>query len=86
MSAETGTEPGALKEDSSGPSEMEIASELAHAFLTATQALEVYRLALDRVTPLVGAQFSSVFLRDPGDRDLLKLSCAHNWPQSAAMF
>ncbi|MEN8376578.1 MAG: GAF domain-containing sensor histidine kinase, partial [Gemmatimonadota bacterium] len=33
-----------------------------------------------------GAQFSSVFLRDPGDRDLLKLSCAHNWPQSAAMF
>ena len=68
------------------PSEMEIASELAHAFLTASQPLEVYRLALARVTPLVGAQFSSVFLRDPADRDLLKLSCAHNWPQSAAMF
>ncbi|MEN8162181.1 MAG: hypothetical protein ABFS41_19075, partial [Myxococcota bacterium] len=86
MSADPGEEPGTPKEDPPGPSEMEIASELAYAFLTATQALEVYRLALSRVTPLVGAQFSSVFLRDPGDRDLLKLSCAHNWPQSAAMF
>ena len=73
-------------EAASAPSEMEIASELAYAFLTAGQPLEVYRLALARVTPLVGAQFSSVFLRDPADRDLLKLSCAHNWPQSAAMF
>jgi signal transduction histidine kinase len=76
-----------MSSPSSGtPSEMEIASELAHAFLTAGQPLEVYRLALARVTPLVGAQFSSVFLRDPADRDLLKLSCAHNWPQAAAMF
>ncbi|HSM35396.1 MAG TPA: GAF domain-containing sensor histidine kinase [Longimicrobiales bacterium] len=82
----TEADAGASRASPAPPSEMEIASELAHAFLTASNPLEVYRLALSRVTPLVGAQFSSVFLRDPADRDLLKLSCAHNWPQSAAMF
>lgn len=66
--------------------ELEIAREIAHAFLTATQPLEVYRLALARVTPLVGASFSSVFLRDAADPDLLKLVCAQNWPQSSARF
>ncbi|HET9983051.1 MAG TPA: ATP-binding protein [Longimicrobiales bacterium] len=66
--------------------ELEIASEIAQAFLTATRPLEVYRLALARVTPLVDASFSSVFLRDPADPSLLKLVCAQNWPQSSARF
>jgi signal transduction histidine kinase len=66
--------------------ELEIAREIAHAFLTATQPLEVYRLALTRVTALVGASFSSVFLRDAADPELLRLVCAQNWPQSSARF
>lgn len=66
--------------------ELEIAREIAQAFLTATQPLEVYRLALARVTALVNASFSSVFLRDRADRDLLRLVCAQNWPQSSARF
>lgn len=66
--------------------ELEVAREIAHAFLTANTPVEVYRLALARVMPLVHASFASVFLRDSGDPDLLRLVCAHNWPQSAAPF
>jgi signal transduction histidine kinase len=79
--AEEGVVPETLRQR-----ELEIAREIAHAFLTATQPLEVYRLALARVTPLVSASFSSVFLRDAADPDLLKLVCAQNWPQSSARF
>jgi hypothetical protein len=66
--------------------ELEIAEEIAHSFLSATHPLEVCRLALARVTPLVGARFASVYLRDPADPTLLKLNCAHNWPQDSARF
>src|SRR5690606_20007358 len=66
--------------------ELEVAREIAQAFLMATKPVEVYRLALARVTPLVGASFGSVFLRDEADPDLLKLACAQNWPQIAARF
>ncbi|HEX7120266.1 MAG TPA: ATP-binding protein [Longimicrobiales bacterium] len=66
--------------------ELEVVREIAHAFLTATRPVEVYRLALARVTPLVGASFSSVFLRDAADPQLLKLVCAQNWPQSSARY
>lgn len=53
---------------------------------TATSPLEVYRTALAEVTPLVGATFASVFLRDADDPRLLRLACAHSWPQSTARF
>ncbi len=66
--------------------ELEIAREIARAFLKATRPLEVYRLALARVTPLVEASFSSVFLRDGEDPSLLRLLCAQNWPQASARF
>lgn len=66
--------------------ELEVAREIAECFLTASSALEVYRLALSRVTPLVGADFASVFLRDEDDPDLLRLACAQNWPQASARF
>lgn len=65
---------------------LEIAREIAQAFLTATQPVEVYRLALARVTPLVHASFSSVFVRDTADPELLRLACAQNWPQTSARF
>lgn len=66
--------------------ELDVAREVAHAFITASTPLEVYRLALGRLTPLVRASFSSVFLRDPHDPGLLKLACAHNWPQASARY
>ncbi|MFW6202017.1 MAG: ATP-binding protein [Gemmatimonadota bacterium] len=65
---------------------LEIAKEIAHAFLTADHAIEVYRLALARVVPLVRASFASVFLRDDADPDLLRLVCAQSWPQASARF
>ncbi|HEX2166487.1 MAG TPA: GAF domain-containing sensor histidine kinase [Longimicrobiales bacterium] len=66
--------------------ELDVAREIANAFLTAGTPIEVYRLALARVTPLVRASFSSVFERDPDDPALLKLTCANNWPQSSARY
>lgn len=66
--------------------ELEVAREIAEAFLTAASPLEVYRLALGRLTPLVGASFASVFLRDDDDPRLLRLACAQNWPQASARF
>lgn len=66
--------------------ELHTTREIARAFLQASHPLEVYRIALARVTPLVDASFSSVFLRDPTDPGLLKLECAQNWPQSSARF
>lgn len=65
---------------------MEVAREIAASSLTASSPLEVYRLALARVTPLVGASFASVFLRDEEDPRVLRLACAQNWPQSSARF
>jgi signal transduction histidine kinase len=66
--------------------ELAVAGEIAHAFLNAASPLEVYRLALARLTPLVRASFSSVFERDRDDPSLLKLICAHNWPQASARY
>ena len=54
--------------------------EIAHAFLTADRPEEVYRVALERVTPLVGAAFASVFLVN-GASELMPLVAAHNWPE-----
>jgi signal transduction histidine kinase len=72
--------------DSLRERELDVAREIANAFLTAGTPVEVYRLALARVTPLVGASFSSIFERDPEDPTLLKLTCANNWPQSSARY
>lgn len=66
--------------------ELEVAREIADTFLTAASAVEVYRVALARITPIVGASFASVFLRDDEDPGLLRLACAQNWPQSTARF
>jgi hypothetical protein len=86
-SAEPAQTPGATPVDGATRArELEIVREIANAFLTATSALEVYRLALIRAMPLVGASFGSVFLRDPVEPELLRLECAHNWPQPSARF
>ena len=54
--------------------------EIVHAFLTADRPEEVFQFALERVSPLVGATFASVYLVD-GASELMRLGAAHNWPE-----
>ena len=54
--------------------------EIVHAFLTADHPEEVFRFALERVGPLVGASFASVYLID-GASELMRLAAAYNWPE-----
>jgi GAF domain-containing protein len=53
--------------------------EVAHAFLLAEQPGDVQQFALDRVTPLLGAQFSLV-MQLSGDGELLRPVAQHEWP------
>jgi signal transduction histidine kinase len=59
--------------------------EITHAFLTAERPEDLYQLALDRVSPLVGATFACVYLIDDGS-DLMRLVAVHNWPDRYAQF
>lgn len=72
--------------DFDGEREFVVAREIAESLLAGASPLEIYRRALARVTPLLGADFASVFLRDEEDPDLLRLVCAQSWPQSSARF
>ena len=54
--------------------------EIAHAFLTADRPEEVFQYALERVSPLVGASFASIYLADEND-DAMRLVAACNWPE-----
>lgn len=66
---------------------LEIIEELEAASRAASRKpIEILRYALSRTAPLLGADFGSVFLRDPDDPALLKLVCAHNWPQASARY
>ncbi len=53
--------------------------EIVHAFLTADRPEEVFQFALERVSPIAGATFASVYLID-GASELMKLVAAYNWP------
>ncbi len=64
--------------------ELRAAREIAQAFLTSRTPEEVYRLALERVAPLVGAVFGCVYLRAEADPDTLRLAAAWNWPAAHA--
>jgi signal transduction histidine kinase len=64
--------------------ELQAARDIAQAFLTAGTPDQVYLLALERVSPLVGAAFSCVFLRDGADS--LRVGAAWNWPPQYAEF
>jgi signal transduction histidine kinase len=58
--------------------------EIAKALLTANHPGEVYELALQHVSPIVGASLSCVYVMDGGDT--MRLAAAHNWPQKYAKF
>jgi signal transduction histidine kinase len=68
-----------------GVRELMAVREIMHAFLTAERPEEVYQLALHRVSHVVGATFSCVYLIDAGS-DLMRLAAAHNWPEKYAKF
>jgi signal transduction histidine kinase len=53
--------------------------EILHALLHADRPQEVFQFALDRISPLVGATFSSIYLLD-GVGEVMQLAAAHNWP------
>ncbi len=68
-----------------GVRELMAVREIAHAFLTANRPGDVYQVALDRVSPLVGATFACVYLVDEGS-ELMRLGAVHNWPARWAAF
>ncbi len=54
--------------------------EIVHAFLTADHPQEVFQFALERVSPLVGATFASIYMIEGAD-DVMHLVAAYNWPE-----
>ena len=74
-----------LENADAGIRELIAVREITQAFLTAKRPTDVYQLALDRVSPLVGATFACVYLVD-GDSDLMSLAAVHNWPARYAQF
>jgi signal transduction histidine kinase len=70
--SESGTQDFAVRE-------LVAVREIMRAFLTADSPHEVFRLALERVTPLVGASFASVCLLEDGS-DVMTLVAEYNWP------
>lgn len=66
-----------------GPStlrELLVIREIVHAFLHADRPNDVLQFALDRVSPMVGATFASVYLID-GVSEMMQLAAAYNWPE-----
>lgn len=66
--------------ESQGQRELLAVREIIHALLHADRPEEAFQFALDRVSPLVGASFASVYLVD-GASELMRLAAAHNWPE-----
>ena len=59
--------------------------EIVHAFLSADRPETVFQFALDRVSPIVGASLSCVYLLEPS-ADLMRVAAAHNWPNRYQRF
>jgi signal transduction histidine kinase len=59
--------------------------EIVHAFLTADRPEEGYQFALERVSPVVGASFASVYLID-GASEVMRLAASYNWPEKFRPF
>jgi signal transduction histidine kinase len=68
-----------------GTRELLALREIVHAFLTVEKPEEVYRFALERVSPLVGATFACVYLIDDSS-ELMRLAATYNWPERYARF
>jgi signal transduction histidine kinase len=60
--------------------------EIVHAFLTADRPAEVFQFALNRVSPLVGAAISCVYVMDGSSPELMRLAAVYNWPGKFGSF
>ncbi len=60
--------------------ELSAIREITHVLLNADAPEEVLQFALDRVSPLLGASFASVYLIE-GVSELMRLGAAFNWPE-----
>jgi signal transduction histidine kinase len=60
--------------------------EIVHAFLTAERPAEVFQFALNRVSPLVGATISCVYVMDGTSPELMRLAAVYNWPGKYGSF
>jgi signal transduction histidine kinase len=65
--------------------ELNVVREIARALHAADRPEELYRFALARVCPLLGAAFASVYVVD-GSSDLMRLAAAHDWPERFAQW
>lgn len=71
-------------EKDAGLRELMAVREIAKALLTANHPGEVYELALQHVSPIVGASLACVYVMDGSDT--MRLAAAHNWPRKYAKF
>lgn len=65
--------------------ELNVVREIARALHAADRPEDLYRFALARVCPLLGAAFGSVYVLD-GSSDLMRLAAAHEWPTQFAQW
>jgi signal transduction histidine kinase len=69
-----------------GHRELIAVREIIHAFLTADRPAEVFQFALNRVSPLVGATISCVYVMDGSSPELMRLAAVYNWPGKYGSF
>jgi signal transduction histidine kinase len=69
-----------------GVRELIAVREIVHAFLTANRPAEVFQFALNRVSPLVGAAISCVYVMDGMSPELMRLAAVYNWPGKYGSF
>jgi signal transduction histidine kinase len=60
--------------------------EIVQAFLTADRPSDVFQFALNRVSPLVGAAISCVYVMDGASPELMRLAAVYNWPAKYGSF
>ena len=61
--------------------DLAVVRDIIHASLRSDRPEDIFQFALDRVSPVVGATFASVYLVD-GASELMQLAAAHNWPEA----
>jgi GAF domain-containing protein len=65
--------------DDAARRELNAVREILHTLVGADSPDDVFQFTLDRVTPIVGASFASVYLVE-GVSELMRLAAASNWP------
>ncbi|MEP7343893.1 MAG: GAF domain-containing sensor histidine kinase [Gemmatimonadaceae bacterium] len=75
-----GTQPPVASAAQSSLRELLLVREIVHAFLHADRPNDVFQFAVERVSPMVGAAFASVYLVD-GVSEVMRLVAAFNWPE-----